>query len=1639
MLYSEQAPLSQFYQRPLYFEGSKWQNFMLGASGYDRFGNQNAWGKAKGTVLPALYGVTGAVGAAALGINPAVGAKVGSALGSGINGLTNLKGQNMLEGTDGEDAANQAATASAAQSNFVSGLVGTAAQGVGGFMDLKAGQEGLDKMLQDKINTSNPTEYNKAVEAQRLKKQEFSRGMAESGLSTIQGLAAWQAYPRTVQPMMGNTRFMQFKDGGVLEDIALRREVNPASLVGFEDTYFTPTVETPLPTPPSEMTPRPVGGGGVNYQLVWNRLSNAEGSSYSAKNNVGPGHYGRWQMEPALIKKYANTTPEQFLKSPKLQDEAMMKRLVDLEMESRSIKASTGTQMSLEDVMVGTHFKGMGRMKKEVVNPRLMYQRTRNNPSTADYIYNRSYGRFAGGGVVQRQFRVGGDVFNVSKEVGYKHYDPNDATEDFFMVDKEEAKRLGVEEAIKKIAFGEARYGERIFDQDSNLFMSSVFSSPMTSEKKAELLGKHVLAELASHPDTQAKQSFQAGGQPQPIPRVQIPSQEERRRNLQRYNVNFGWFGTPSLVPIQKPNPSQASDAKGNTYTKLPNGNWRRTSNNQEFRYDTTKRQFLPVYKSVGPTDRNYRTGQPTSTTQSGVSASGLATTGLPMPNPQASAQPSAPSWYYPNVAGDMDTRDAQAKIAIQAQQLGIKLPSGFTVDGKWGSSTNAAHLAVLQAQKNRLLAEGKSPAEAERLATINVGVAPKIGRDLSGNVGLVSLQDPSRIKTTPNPAQRISTQTPSGGFFNMGIPERNPSVPVPKTQTPTQPTRVNTGLLEQLGQNLPDIGRIAAGLLTARANQPKAFELGPRYDMMMADLENRANQGLTPEQRSRYANQLNQGFAQGVGAIRNLTGGGANQGAIIAGLGRLSAGYNQGLSTVEALDAQARDANRMRYQSAVLNDLGIRQSLFGQQEAQKAMNRQGASQLIGASVQNMSDRNNYNNFYGPNSAYAKLQQSMVDQTNSQNEAAKAIASYYGRSLGMLTPQVVPQPTQNVFANTITPQVPVVQSAVAPRFDVISTSPLPGQIRFINNLGYLPMTFKGGGEVKKRQIDIPITPTSTTAIVRPVSPLQIQQNALSSLQQQVAANQPTISASNVNKSPAVQQYWENQASAQRRKDVALKTADAMAMGSLVPTPITQAIGAAGAIGGSLIRGQEVVRDVKSGNYTNAAMGAVGIGMDMAGLGKTPFGRAIPLAAVTGVNKGFDMAGTVKSYAAQTSDNMRNFGRTPLYNTPYYSIKEGKTEFNAVSRGTPNTNILDVFSGKPLHNAATPEEAIQNSQKLIEQGRKFEKMDKLWGDKKKVLSPLLSKEVKTFVSAPRVPNVFETYRGVKTDITSPRTIIGAIKERAPLLKGEEAVAKYAITNAPKNPTGGTYQGVGIYSANSKDVAKGYAGEAGYVGTLKSPATDINDFFRKGVNSHGTIKLTSQEAEKLNKHYGTKMKYSEGMEVPVFDSAVDKDFVVSDILKSRGKMYKITDYGDGNFHTIYLPGVKPELVDFGKAGKLEGVRSFTRGKVNTSIPNSFRFPMNFDDPAQIASALGAQAKKTRLLIEDNLLKYPEGLRQMSKSIQNDMMSGDIYKYKVLEGYEGTRQIPVLSHLKRYSPLYLGGAAVGAIGAGISQVGK
>jgi len=125
-------------------------------------------------------------------------------------------------------------------------------------------------------------------------------------------------------------------------------------------------------------------------------------------------------------------------------------------------------------------------------------------------------------------------------------YDKNDkTTEDYYMLPKVSIENTPVEHMIKSLSIGAARFGERIFDQESNLKQEQIMRSPLSLDKKKALLGDHIYDELLTHKDFQGDQNFADGGKPKPKPYITSNPNDPR---IRAYNDSAALYNNYNQV-----------------------------------------------------------------------------------------------------------------------------------------------------------------------------------------------------------------------------------------------------------------------------------------------------------------------------------------------------------------------------------------------------------------------------------------------------------------------------------------------------------------------------------------------------------------------------------------------------------------------------------------------------------------------------------------------------------------------------------------------------------------------------------------------------------------------------------------------------------------------------------------------------------------------------------------------------------------------------------------------------------------------------------------------------------------------------------------------------------------------------------
>ncbi|MGG7664050.1 hypothetical protein [Dyadobacter sp. BHUBP1] len=386
-LFNDYLPYSPQAYRPRNFNGNWWSNTQLALSGSNRDGSSNAWGKIANVGLPIGLEIvwdyfTG-------GTAPGLGVAAGNLANKGLN----LWGDKILTGTDSQTSYRQVSAKEErddALFSLLGNLVGSIAGNMGSpkqepnNLDKLLGKDNyIDSTVLPQPNSNSDIKWlddKKPTFASSLPYNMYSQFAKKGGISTPYVYYAFGG---------GVDRFGPYYTDGptrvYTNDIAKSRSTSPPEAKPIEGPVSMPVTRPAL--------------------NIKDRIALAEGSfhkanPYAEKNHIGPGHYGKYQLEPRLIARFApGLSIEQFLTSPQAQEAAMDKLLGQYDAEIKNIRRRTGTGWDQDSLRLLTHFQGSPYAIRALKNPALLRKATKHNPSIMDYIQKRSFGIYAKGGI----------------------------------------------------------------------------------------------------------------------------------------------------------------------------------------------------------------------------------------------------------------------------------------------------------------------------------------------------------------------------------------------------------------------------------------------------------------------------------------------------------------------------------------------------------------------------------------------------------------------------------------------------------------------------------------------------------------------------------------------------------------------------------------------------------------------------------------------------------------------------------------------------------------------------------------------------------------------------------------------------------------------------------------------------------------------------------------------------------------------------------------------------------------------------------------------------------------------------------------------------------------------------------------
>lgn len=201
----------------------------------------------------------------------------------------------------------------------------------------------------------------------------------------------------------------------------------------------------------------------------------------------------------------------------------------------------------------------------------------------------------------------------------------------------------------------------------------------------------------------------------------------------------------------------------------------------------------------------------------------------------------------------------------------------------------------------------------------------------------------------------------------------------------------------ESLLANLSAAGTAILGGSIAASNEVPRYQPPAEYTRMRDETYARRNQGLSAEQMASLSQASQQNYANGINAIRQIGGGGATSGSVLASLQGLSSNMDRANLNNALLDLDVRQQNQSNYQRAVGADLALDQQLFSADQQQAAQAQQNGLAMLSQGVQNLYDQNLYQQQYGPGTIYNDLLEAQIAgaqnyQTTQQQQTAAAVA-----------------------------------------------------------------------------------------------------------------------------------------------------------------------------------------------------------------------------------------------------------------------------------------------------------------------------------------------------------------------------------------------------------------------------------------------------------------------------------------------------------------------------------------------------------------------------------------------------------------------------------------------------------------------
>lgn len=475
--------------------------------------------------------------------------------------------------------------------------------------------------------------------------------------------------------------------------------------------------------------------------------------------------------------------------------------------------------------------------------------------------------------------------------------------------------------------------------------------------------------------------------------------------NMPPPNYKSKDVSNPNIVKVD------ATDGRGNKYTKNPDGTYFRLGERKNYTYDPKTRRFNRIESAPQPTKpattiAERRAGRRSSTGNSPDTDNVVAG-----PSSTVKAvQEHLNSFFYENALQQKGySRGADGKVYDETgKEVNIDKITDtaknerIAEDGKFGKETEAAlkiyNLANPKSQIKfdetesglKTLSDKKSVQQIQDF--YNTGTIPRYG---------VQKVDPLKIK------QMVGQKAPE----KLTVPVGDVVSPIKQETSAGRvggalSSALNPENLQRIGGNLADTLSVA-NLLRESSQPLPTYQQTPDWIDYTNRIANRANQGLTSAVQSEFNRNMNTNRASGYSQIMAAAGGGGSQGAVLGALGQVNQNSADAIGKFAVADQAQRDQNLQAYGNVARAEEATNQSMFGM-EYQNAVNRQSqAASMIPAVMSQIDQRNQTYNTYGPGSVYEKFTNAQIQEAEYNAELAKSMNSNYGNLFGTsITPNV---------------------------------------------------------------------------------------------------------------------------------------------------------------------------------------------------------------------------------------------------------------------------------------------------------------------------------------------------------------------------------------------------------------------------------------------------------------------------------------------------------------------------------------------------------------------------------------------------------------------------------------------------------